>query len=58
VLTWFLLISGVVVVLQHWRTGADRALLKQTTHLPMGLWPPLWLLGAVVALITGARWLV
>jgi hypothetical protein len=58
VLTWFLLISGAVVVLQHWRTGADRALLKQTTHLPMGLWPPLWLLGAVAALITGGRWLV
>jgi hypothetical protein len=56
-LTWFLLISGLVVVLKHWRTGGDRVLLKQTTHLPMGLWPPLWLLGSVAALVTGGTWL-
>jgi hypothetical protein len=58
VLTWFLLISGVGVVLTHWRTAGDRVLLKQTTHLPMGLWPPLWLLGSIAALLTGGRWLV
>ena len=57
-LTWFLLISGVVVVLKHWRTGGDRALLKETTHLPMGLWPPLWLLGSIAALLAGGTWLV
>jgi Peptidase M50B-like len=56
--TWFLLISGVVVVLEHWRTGKDRELLKETTHLPMGLWPPLWLIGSIAALLTGGTLLI
>src|SRR5215472_5362448 len=42
VLTWFLLVSGVVVVLRHWRNKGDRALLKSSTGLPKWFWPPLW----------------
>jgi hypothetical protein len=58
VLTWFLLISGVVVVLRHWRSEGDRALLKSSTGLPKWFWPPLWLLGSIAALLTGGALLV
>jgi len=58
-LTWFLLISGVAAVLRTWRVpGGDSDLLRSTTHLPRGLWPPLWLLGTVLALVAGASLLV
>lgn len=58
VLTWFLLISGVVVVLRHWRNEGDRALLKSSTGLPKWFWPPLWLIGSIAALLTGGALLV
>ena len=58
VLTWFLLISGVVMVLRHWRNEGDRALLKTSTGLPKWFWPPLWLVGSIAALIIGGRLLV
>lgn len=57
-ITWFLLISGVAMVLKHWRAGGDRDLLSSTTHLPRGLWSPLWFIGSVVALLAGASLLV
>lgn len=57
-LTWFLLISGVVVVLRHWRGEGDRALLKSTTGLPKWFWPPLWLIGSTAALLTGGSLLL
>lgn len=56
--TWFLLISGVIVVLRHWRNEGDRALLKSSTGLPKWFWPPLWLIGSVAALLTGGVLLV
>jgi hypothetical protein len=58
VLTWFLLISGVVVVLRQWRNEGDRALLKTSTGLPKWFWPPLWLIGSIAALFIGGRLLV
>jgi Peptidase M50B-like len=59
VLTWFLLISGVAVVLKQWRAdGGDHDLLSSTTHLPRGLWSPLWFIGSVAALLAGAALLV
>lgn len=58
-ITWFLLISGVAMVLRHWRaTGADHDRLKTTTGLPRWVWPPLWLAGSAAALITGAALLM
>jgi hypothetical protein len=58
-ITWFLLISGVASVVRSSRApGGDPDLLRKTTHLPRGLWPPLWLLGSALALIAGARLLV
>ena len=58
-ITWFLLISGIAMVLRHWRlSGGDHALLKSTTRLPRWLWPPLWLAGTAAALITGAALLI
>jgi hypothetical protein len=58
-ITWFLLISGVAMVLKHWRaTGGDHDLLSSTTHLPRGLWAPLWFIGSVAALLTGAALLI
>jgi hypothetical protein len=58
-ITWFLLISGVGSVVRDSRVaGGDPDLLRKTTHLPRGLWPPLWLIGTVAALITGARLLI
>jgi len=58
VLTWFLLISGLAVVLRHWRSEGDRALLKSSTGLPKWFWPPLWLIGSIAALLTGGALLV
>jgi disulfide bond formation protein DsbB len=53
-ITWFLLISGVVVSVKHWKTSGDAANLKNQTHLPRVLWSALWLLGCTAALVYGA----
>ncbi len=57
-ITWFLLISGVAIVLRHGKAAGDASLLRTSTHLPEGLWPLLWFAGSTAALITGAVLLI
>jgi hypothetical protein len=57
-IAWFLLLSGVQVVLAHGRNAGDAIALRQITRLPRGLWAALWLAGSAAALIIGARMLV
>jgi len=55
VLSWFLLLSGVGVVLTHGSNAGDAANLRRITHLPRFLWSLLWLVITVAALAVGAR---
>jgi Peptidase M50B-like len=57
-IAWFLLVSGVGVVLQHGRHASDAVILRQLTRLPPSVWAAFWLLGSAAALVLGARWLV
>jgi hypothetical protein len=57
-MAWFLLLSGVQVVLAHGRDAGDAVALRQRTRLPRGLWAGLWLIGSVAALIAGGRMLL
>ncbi|HEY1642763.1 MAG TPA: M50 family metallopeptidase [Streptosporangiaceae bacterium] len=57
-IAWFLLLSGVKVVLEHGRGASDAGTLRELTRLPRGLWAGLWLAGSAAALIIGARMLV
>lgn len=58
VLAWFLLMSGIRIIVIHGTEAADAALLRGMTRIPRGFWSRLWLLGAVSALIFGATLLV
>jgi hypothetical protein len=55
VLSWFLLLSGVVMVLAHGSNAGDAANLRRITHLPRFLWFALWLVITVAALAAGAH---
>jgi hypothetical protein len=55
---WFLLASGVRLVLNHGKEAGDAGILKGMTGLPRGFWPPIWLAGSVAALIFGATLLL
>jgi hypothetical protein len=57
-IAWFLLVSGVRVVLQHGRDAGDAIALRELTRLPRGLWAGLWLAGTAAALIAGGGLLV
>ncbi|HEU5421457.1 MAG TPA: M50 family metallopeptidase [Streptosporangiaceae bacterium] len=57
-IAWFLLLSGVQVVLAHGRHASDAIALRELTRLPRWLWAALWLAGSATALILGARMLV
>jgi hypothetical protein len=57
-IAWFLLLSGVQVVLSHGRDASDAIALRQLTRVPRGLWAALWLAGSALALVAGARMLV
>ncbi len=57
-LAWFLLLSGVRVVLAHGRGADDAGFLREATRLPRTLWSGLWLTGTVVALAVGGSLLV
>jgi amino acid permease len=55
ILSWFLLLSGVGVVLAHDINVGDAFTLRKLTHLPRFLWSVLWLVITVAALSAGAR---
>jgi hypothetical protein len=57
-IAWFLLLSGVQVVLAHGRNAGDAIALRELTRLPRGLWATLWLAGSGAALVFGAGMLV
>jgi Peptidase M50B-like len=58
VITWFLLLSGFRVVLEHGPGADDAKALASATHVPRVVWSGMWLVGAGVALIVGGRLLV
>ncbi len=58
VLAWFLLMSGIRIIVIRGAEAADAALLRGMTRIPRGFWSRLWLLGSVGALIFGATLLV
>jgi hypothetical protein len=51
---WFLLLSGVRVVLDHGVGAADAGSLAKITHTRPGCWVWLWLVGSLLALAFGA----
>lgn len=57
-LTWFLLVSGVRIVLIRGKAAGDAGILRDLTRIPRGFWHALWLLGTVVALVFGATLLI
>jgi hypothetical protein len=57
-MTWFLLLSGVWVVLSHGRSAYDAVSLRQRTRMPRSLWAGLWLAGSALALFVGGRILI
>jgi hypothetical protein len=57
-IAWYLLLSGVQVVLSHGRNAGDAIALRNLTRVPRSLWAALWLAGSVLALVAGARMLV
>ena len=57
-LTWFLLVSGVRIVLIRGTAALDAGILRDLTRIPRGFWYRFWLLGTVAALAFGAILLV
>ncbi len=55
---WFLLLSGVRVVLDHNLDAGDAGNLARVTHVARGFWVLLWLAGSVAAVAIGGSWLV
>jgi hypothetical protein len=57
-IAWFLLVSGIRVVLLHGRDAGDAIALRELTRLPRGLWAAIWLAGTAAALVLGGQLLV
>jgi hypothetical protein len=57
-LTWFLLMSGVRIVLIRGSGAVDAGILRDITRIPRGFWHGFWLLGTAAALVYGATLLV
>jgi Peptidase M50B-like len=57
-ITWFLLLSGVRIVVQHGTNAGDAHILKARTSIPRLVWFALWLAGTVAAVVIGARWML
>jgi hypothetical protein len=57
-MTWFLLISGIRIILNHGKDAGDAHILKDMIGLPRGFWPPFWLAGSVAALLFGSTLLL
>lgn len=55
---WFLLLSGVRMVLDHNLDADDAGKLASRTHIWPGFWVLLWLAGSVAAVAVGGSWLV
>jgi hypothetical protein len=57
-ITWFLLLSGVRIVIQRGVQAGDADLLRQRTSVPRLIWFALWLAGTLAAVVVGARWML
>ena len=57
-ITWFLLLSGVRIVLQRGIAAGDAGILRDHTSIPRLVWFALWLAGTVAAVVIGARWML
>jgi hypothetical protein len=57
-ITWFLLLSGVRIVVQRGIQAGDAGLLKDQTSIPRLVWFALWLAGTLAAVVIGARWML
>ena len=58
VVTWFLLLSGLRVVLEHGTGARDAVDLASATHVPRVLWSGMWLVGTAAALVAGGALLI
>jgi uncharacterized membrane protein len=58
VITWFLLLSGVRVVIDHGTNAGDAGILSGSTGIPRLVFAALWLAGTVAAVVIGARWML
>ena len=57
-ITWFLLLSGLRMVLEHGSHAGDAIILARATHVPRVLWAGMWLVGTAAALIVGGMLLL
>jgi hypothetical protein len=57
-LTWFLLVSGVRIVVIRGAQAVDAGILRDITKIPRSFWYGFWLLGTATALVYGAILLV
>ena len=57
-ITWFLLLSGVRIVVQRGTGASDAGVLKAHTSIPRLVWFALWLAGTLAAVVIGARWML
>ncbi len=57
-ITWFLLLSGVRIVVQRGVNASDAGLLRDRTSIPRLVWFALWLAGTLTAVVIGARWML
>jgi Peptidase M50B-like len=57
-ITWFLLFSGVRMVIADGANNGDADILNSRTSLPKLLWFGLWLVGTAAAVVIGARWML
>ena len=57
-ITWFLLVSGVRVVVDHNLGAGDAGILAGITHIGRAFWVFLWLVGSVAAVAIGGALLV
>jgi len=58
VITWFLLLSGVRIIVQRGVNSGDAGLLRDRTSIPRLVWLALWLAGTLTAVVIGARWML
>ncbi len=57
-IAWFLLLSGVRIVVQRNVDADDAGVLKDGTSIPKLVWFALWLAGTLAAVVIGARWML
>ncbi len=57
-IAWFLLLSGVRILVQRGIDAGDADLLTAQTSIPRLVWFALWLAGALTATVIGARWML